>query len=213
MKKLPYIVLIVIVILGFFYFSYVENNEHEIVPPKACTMEAKMCPDGSSVSRVLPDCEFSACPVSTNASTIKTIVDKTLGIQYSYVDNFYINNELTTYVHPQSWPPILSVENKPLTCSNSGNQTMMNGKTENVIINGRNYCVIVESEGAAGSTYTTYTYKKELERKTISMNFVVRMPQCMNYDEPNQTNCKNEQSTFDVAGVADATLASVEFLK
>lgn len=29
---------------------------------KACTLEAKLCPDGSSVGRVGPNCEFSPCP-------------------------------------------------------------------------------------------------------------------------------------------------------
>ncbi len=28
----------------------------------ACTEEAKLCPDGSAVGRVLPDCEFAPCP-------------------------------------------------------------------------------------------------------------------------------------------------------
>lgn len=28
----------------------------------ACTMDAKLCPDGSSVSRTSPNCEFAACP-------------------------------------------------------------------------------------------------------------------------------------------------------
>ncbi|MDA8611377.1 hypothetical protein N9L18_00740 [Candidatus Pacebacteria bacterium] len=30
--------------------------------PVACTMEAKICPDGSAVGREGPDCEFAACP-------------------------------------------------------------------------------------------------------------------------------------------------------
>ena len=30
--------------------------------PVACTAEAKLCPDGSAVGRVAPDCEFEACP-------------------------------------------------------------------------------------------------------------------------------------------------------
>ncbi len=30
--------------------------------PVACTMEAKLCPDGSYVSRHGPNCEFSPCP-------------------------------------------------------------------------------------------------------------------------------------------------------
>ena len=36
-------------------------------PPSStsCTKEAKLCPDGSYVSRVAPNCEFSSCPVLT----------------------------------------------------------------------------------------------------------------------------------------------------
>lgn len=32
------------------------------VDATACTEEAKLCPDGSSVGREGPDCEFAACP-------------------------------------------------------------------------------------------------------------------------------------------------------
>lgn len=39
----------------------VDNN---LPPPLsvACTMDAKICPDGSAVGRVAPNCEFAACP-------------------------------------------------------------------------------------------------------------------------------------------------------
>lgn len=30
--------------------------------PVACTLEAKVCPDGSAVGRIAPDCEFAPCP-------------------------------------------------------------------------------------------------------------------------------------------------------
>jgi len=30
----------------------------------ACSMEAKLCPDGSAVTRLGPDCEFAPCPYS-----------------------------------------------------------------------------------------------------------------------------------------------------
>lgn len=32
-------------------------------PVIACTMDAKVCPDGSSVGRKGPSCQFEACPV------------------------------------------------------------------------------------------------------------------------------------------------------
>lgn len=30
--------------------------------PVACTMDAKICPDGSAVGRMGPDCAFAPCP-------------------------------------------------------------------------------------------------------------------------------------------------------
>lgn len=30
--------------------------------PQACTEEAKVCPDGSTVGRTQPNCEFAPCP-------------------------------------------------------------------------------------------------------------------------------------------------------
>jgi len=35
----------------------------------ACTQEAKICPDGSAVGRIGPDCEFADCPEVTSTST------------------------------------------------------------------------------------------------------------------------------------------------
>lgn len=34
----------------------------ETEPAVFCTMDAKICPDGSAVGRVAPDCEFLPCP-------------------------------------------------------------------------------------------------------------------------------------------------------
>ncbi|MFA5930293.1 MAG: cupredoxin family copper-binding protein [Candidatus Micrarchaeia archaeon] len=36
--------------------------------PVACSMEAKICPDGTPVGRTGPNCEFAACPPSGNNS-------------------------------------------------------------------------------------------------------------------------------------------------
>lgn len=46
-----------------------------------CTMDAKICSDGSAVGRTGPKCEFAACPVSgtqTSAGTAKTPTKPTL---------------------------------------------------------------------------------------------------------------------------------------
>ncbi len=40
--------------------------------PQACNMDAKICPDGSSVGRTGPSCEFAACPPANATSSIIT---------------------------------------------------------------------------------------------------------------------------------------------
>lgn len=35
----------------------------------ACTEEAKVCPDGSSVARTGPNCEFAECPAAADDKT------------------------------------------------------------------------------------------------------------------------------------------------
>jgi len=44
---------------GYLNYSIWTLNQAE---PVACTMEAKLCPDGSYVGRTGPKCEFAACP-------------------------------------------------------------------------------------------------------------------------------------------------------
>jgi hypothetical protein len=64
--KIPYInksllILLIIVVSAsvmFFISGYSQNNI------TACTFEAKICPDGSSVGRVPPACEFALCPTT-----------------------------------------------------------------------------------------------------------------------------------------------------
>lgn len=40
------------------------NTDNGTNEPVACTMDAKLCPDGSAVGREGPNCEFAACPTA-----------------------------------------------------------------------------------------------------------------------------------------------------
>ena len=63
------IVLVVgIIVAGFVIpkISHVLTGEES--EPVFCTMDAKMCPDGSYVGRTGPKCEFAACPGSGDSS-------------------------------------------------------------------------------------------------------------------------------------------------
>jgi hypothetical protein len=59
-----WIVVVLILLVGaYLYFTRTKNATDTIVADQvACTMEAKLCPDGSSVGRSGPDCAFAACP-------------------------------------------------------------------------------------------------------------------------------------------------------
>lgn len=55
------IVIIILAILGGAWF-FAQKNKTKNTEPVACTMEAKLCPDGSYVGRSGPLCEFAQCP-------------------------------------------------------------------------------------------------------------------------------------------------------
>lgn len=43
-------------------FKFTESSGSASPEQRVCTMEAKLCPDGSSVGRTEPNCEFAPCP-------------------------------------------------------------------------------------------------------------------------------------------------------
>jgi hypothetical protein len=63
MKTLLYCV-VLLAVVGVAGFLYRNVLEHQTSPGGgvACTLEAKICPDGTSVGRVGPNCAFAACP-------------------------------------------------------------------------------------------------------------------------------------------------------
>lgn len=73
--KVIIVLLIILLItgIGFAVYNaplkkYLSGTESGYDNPRACTTEAKICPDGSSVGRTGPDCEFAACPNGTTSS-------------------------------------------------------------------------------------------------------------------------------------------------
>jgi len=57
------IVLIIVLGLGGFFYRNALTHPGTPTPPSgtACTLEAKLCPDGTSVGRTGPNCAFAAC--------------------------------------------------------------------------------------------------------------------------------------------------------
>ncbi|GEM_PF-2990518 len=76
-KKLIFLILGFLILLigisaGTYFLGKNSNKQTPTPAPdqKACSQEAKICPDGSAVGRTGPNCEFAACPISN--STIIT---------------------------------------------------------------------------------------------------------------------------------------------
>lgn len=109
----------------------------------------------------------------------------------------------TVYISsPDMWPPKVVTSNDAFVCTIGGSEIKVNGMTEQKEINGKTYCVTIESEGAAGSVYTTYTYTTKFETGVKKLSFVLRATQCANYDEPQQSACKAERASFDPDQIA-----------
>jgi hypothetical protein len=61
-RKYLLLTLLALVLAGAVIWSV--WGEAENARPYACTLEAKVCPDGSTVGRTGPNCEFASCPDS-----------------------------------------------------------------------------------------------------------------------------------------------------
>lgn len=91
-SKLPLIIILLIafVLIGVGGVYAVKR----LGQPKVCTLEAKICPDGSSVGRTGPNCEFATCPTQVASATPtpeETVNWKT-----------FSNNDLS-FKYPQNW--------------------------------------------------------------------------------------------------------------
>jgi len=84
MKSLFFGIVLIILIgtAGFFYRNVMETAGAP--EPVACTMDAKMCPDGTGVGRTGPSCEFSPCPFP-NAE------DAEIGISFVIPEGYVAN--------------------------------------------------------------------------------------------------------------------------
>ena len=208
-KNKIYIYVFVAMIITAIYLSITGSSHKEDLV--ACTEEAKICPDGTSVTRSGPLCEFSTCPDKQpveifNVST-KTVIDWLNGVEYEYPTKLS-----TTYVTALDWLPKLTLSTKNFTCDAKSSSVPVGGINSQKIINGDIYCVDTASEGAAGSTYTTYQYKTTKNQKLTTLEFTLRSVQCDNYDDPKKTDCKKEQKDFSPDNLAKDIISTIKLI-
>lgn len=135
-------------------------------------------------------------PSATTQNTTsnwKTFTDNTNSVTFRYPENIG-----ATYISTVDWPPKAQFTHGLFTCVETGQETARTGQTAKKTINGWNYCVTKITEGAAGSTYTQYSYTTDINSNILIFTFSLRYPQCANYDYPQKTACENEENTFNI---------------
>jgi len=185
MKKTYIWVIIVILGIGAYWITNNRNLESD-AGTTLCTEEAKICADGSAVGRTGPNCEFAICP--------------------NFNGNAIFEPLTTKYITAQNWPPASVSISGEFLCDSGGSQITSEGQTVQRTINGKRYCVTTQSEGAAGSTYTTYKYTTQNinnANQLTQTTFTLRFPQCENYDNPEKTVCKNEREIFNPDSIVE----------
>jgi hypothetical protein len=170
-----------------------------------CTLEAMICPDGSSVGRTGPACEFAPCPTAEGSDLFEYAVDATTGTTFTYPKALP-----AFYTDAVDWPPAVYVNEGPFTCTEAGEPQDRAGKTELRNINGSLYCVTESTEGAAGSLYTQYAYAFEKEGSVVILTFSTKTVQCGNYDEQQKRACEQEKETFDLEILVDQIAQTVK---
>lgn len=148
-------------------------------------------------------------PVVTNQTPVTTpepLVDTTTWKVFSdtKVSFKYPETLPSSYVHSVDWPPQVQITDGPFTCAEAGSVEARAGQTEPRTINGRQYCVTREGEGAAGSMYINYAFATPFQNKVAIFTFTTRQVQCGNYDEPQMSACKTDTEHFDIYPIADA---------
>ncbi len=101
------IVILAIIIGWIILLDNDKYNQNKAAPLpdnqlKACTMEAKICPDGSTVGRTGPNCEFTPCPtesVEIDTSNWKTYRNERYGFEFKYPKDW--TNITKDYVEKQ----------------------------------------------------------------------------------------------------------------
>jgi len=115
----------------------------------------------------------------------------------------------TEYIGSQDWkvnmvneeenyPPKFKITEGQIDCTITSSESGLLTRTAKRRIDGRIYYIESTSEGAAGTIYTLYAYSTIKNGSLITVSCVIRYPQCINYSEPQRTECANERGTFDL---------------
>lgn len=132
------ILIIISLTAGVFVWKYYQLSQISSVPilvpikeKQACTMEAKLCPDGTYVSRSGPNCEFTACPgeSAVDTSAWQTYRNEKYGFEFKYPKKWFLDN---IYLSPQK------IEFYEIGSNNASIHFGIYSKDKNIFLNSNN---------------------------------------------------------------------------
>jgi len=129
------------------------------------------------------------------------------GITYQYPKEL-----LAKYISVAEWPPTIKVASGNFSCVETPQEkSSMLEITSQRLVDNRIYCVNVKNEGAAGSVYSSYVYTTPLRGKLVLVSFVLRYPNCTNYEEEQSRACTSEREAFDIDATVDRIVQTIKW--
>jgi len=186
------LIIIVLVLIGYFIYQYylVPNREQK---PVACTMEAKLCPDGSAVGRAGPNCEFAPCPDYTKGWKIYKNSD--YGFELKYPADFFDQNQppklligdCNYNIFPDKCPDINNIVAKDLASDGGDSNAIRSNLSmpgywdisgKNQTINNINYCLYVTGDAAMGHAFNYYYFATVKNQKCLVVYLATSTANC-----------------------------------
>ncbi|NCN07592.1 hypothetical protein GW933_02755 [Candidatus Falkowbacteria bacterium] len=135
-----------------------------------------------------------------------TIITNDDGITYQYPKGL-----LAKYISVVDWPPVVKIETGTFSCKTTPMEvSSLADVTYQRLVDDRIYCMNIKNEGAAGSVYSSYTYTTIKNDKLVKVSFILRYPNCNNYDEAQNKACVSERETFDVDAMVDKIIQTIK---
>ncbi len=147
----------------------------------------------------------SSIPPAPVDKSWKKFTDEASGASFLYPEKLP-----ATYIKPVDWPLRIKVLNDTFDCRETDQTAKPGIRTEERRLGTQDYCITTAQEGAAGSTYTDYTYVMAKAGKTVVLSFSLRFVRCENYDAVSRSNCQQERAIFDIDSIVQKIAESVE---
>ncbi len=172
--------------------------------------------------------EISGELINEESDLYKTLgTIKVVSVKYLYTDEENIESNLpdsfkANYISFQNYgsnianideyPKLESwVEDGEIECDETPPESSLPFRVSKKEINNQKYCISASSEGAAGSVYTQYAYTTVIGSNVYLINFVARYPNCDNYPEEENNECKIERESFNLDKLVNQEIQKMQF--